>query len=127
MAPEIGNIDFYDGGGLIFSVNRSHHHQNLHKTSRREAVLSIVECKSHQKNVPDSTVTLPRPIDAEKGSKSWRIKKGTQVTARDLKEKHAKKTGEKKDTQVTARNLKNQLSSSSSAKKIKTMIDKNET
>ena len=38
----------------------------MHQTGRREAVLSIVECKSSQKNMPDSTVTLPRSRNAEK-------------------------------------------------------------
>ena len=37
----------------------------IHKTGRREAVRSIVECKSHQKNMPDSSVTLPWPRNAE--------------------------------------------------------------
>ena len=44
----------------------AHNHQKLHKTGRREAVRNIVEGKSHQKNMPDSTVTLPRPRNAVK-------------------------------------------------------------
>ena len=37
---------------------------NPDETGHREAVRSIVECKSHRENVPDSTVTLPRPRNA---------------------------------------------------------------
>ena len=45
----------------------------MHQTGRREAVLSIVECKSSQKNMPDSTVTLPRPKNVEKQRKSTKM------------------------------------------------------
>ena len=44
--------------------------QNLHETGRREAVRSIVGCKSHEKSVPDSTMTLPRPRNAEEKIKN---------------------------------------------------------
>ena len=61
-------------GREILKINRRRrrrrHERKRPKTGRREAVWSIVECKSHQKNMPDSTVTLPRPRNAGKKHKN---------------------------------------------------------